>query len=387
MLPYKLRTTKFMKTITFSVVALMLFGGGISLLKADHHGNKSSDEPQHTKKADAPLRGEKRIRAAVEEGKISKEEARKRLEGIRKSQVAEKPGDRTPSAEEYRRREAMIKEAVKAGKVTKEAAEKRLAQLRRMVPDKIRAAVEEGKISREEARKRLEGMRKSAAGQKVQEGRRLGLSVEDYRRGEARLREAVKAGKISREDAEKRLGEMRKAVGAKGEAKRPEGEGKKGDGAAKFRAMEEEIKEAVKEGKMSKGDGMAKLEELKKKMFGSGEKQGRGDQEKNERGGKFRAMEEEIWAAVKEGKMSKRDGMAKLEELKKKMFDGQEKQGPSAKKRPGGEAEDLKRAMEALKPRPPAKKSPSGDAEALRRAVEALKRENAELRKRLGKGR
>ena len=98
-------------------------------------------------------------------------------------------------------------------------------------------------------------------------------------------------------------------------------------------------------------------------------------------------MEEEIWAAVKEGKMSKRDGMAKLEELKKIMFGGQEKQGPSAKKLPGGEAEDLKRAMEALKPRPPAKKRPSGEAEDLRRAVEALKRENAELRKRLGKGR
>ena len=94
MLQYKLRTTKFMKTITFSVVALMLFGGGISLLKADHHANKSGDEPQHTKKADAPLRGEKRIRAAVEEGKISKEEARKRLVGLRKAQGAEKPGDR-----------------------------------------------------------------------------------------------------------------------------------------------------------------------------------------------------------------------------------------------------------------------------------------------------
>ena len=403
MLQYKLRTTKFMKTITFSVVALLLFGGGISLLKADHHGNKSGDEHQHTKKADTPLRGENRIRAAVAEGKISREEARKRLEGMRKAQVAEKPGERTLSAEEYRRREAMIKEAVKAGKVTKEAAEKRLAQMRRMVADKragaeeqgadtplrgekkIKDAVAKGKISKEEARKRMEGMRKAHAEKGAPE--RGGLRIEDYRRGEARIREAVKAGKISREDAVKRLGEMRKAVGGKGEAKGPEGEGKKGDGAAKFRAMEEEIREAVKEGKMSKRDGMAKLEELKKKMFGPGKKQGRGDQGKNERGGKFRAMEEEIWAAVKEGKMSKRDGMAKIEELKKKMFGGQEKQGPSAKKLPGGEAEDLKRAMEALKPRPPAKKRPSGDAEDLRRAVEALKRENAELRKRLGKGR
>ena len=403
MLQYKLRTTKFMKTITFSVVALLLFGGGISLLKADHHGNKSGDEHQHTKKADTPLRGENRIRAAVAEGKISREEARKRLEGLRKAQVAEKPGDRTPSAEEYRRREAMIKEAVKAGKVTKEAAEKRLAQMRRMVADKrdgkgnqavdtplrgekrIRDAVAEGKISKEEARKRLEGMRKANAEKRTP--REGGLSVEDYRRGEARIKEAVKAGKISREDAVKRLGEMRKAVGGKGEAKGPEGEGKKGDGAAKFRAMEEEIREAVKEGKMSKRDGMAKLEELKKKMFGPGKKQGRGEQGKNERGGKFRAMEEEIWAAVKEGKMSKRDGMAKIEELKKKMFGGQEKQGPSAKKRPSGGPEDLKRAMEALKPRPPLKKRPGGEVEDLKRAVEALKRSNAELRKRLGEGR
>jgi len=392
-----------MKTITPSVLALLLFGGGIPLVKADHHGNKSGEEHQRAKKVDTPLRGEKRIRAAVQEGKLSKEEARKRLEGMRKAQGAEKPGGRTLSAEEYRRGEAMIKEAVEAGKVTKEAAEKRLAQMRRMVGGKeagrgeqdadtplrgerkIRDAVAEGKISREEARKRIEGMRKANPEKRAPEGG--GLRIEDYRRGEARIKEAVKAGKISREDAEKRLGEMRKAVRGKGEAKRPEGEGKKNDGAAKFRAMEEEIWGAVKEGKMSKQDGMAKLEELKKKMFGPGEKQGRGDQGKNERGGKFRAMEEEIWGAVKEGKMSKRDGMAKLEELKKKMFGGNGKQGPSAKKRPGGEGEDLKRAMKDLKPPPHAHKRPGGEGEDLRRAMEALKRENAELRKRLGKGR
>ena len=369
-----------MKTITPLVLAMLLFGGGISLLKADHHGNKSGEEHQRGKKADTPLRGESRIRAAVEEGKISREEARKRLEGMRKAQGAEKPeGRRTLSAEEYRRGEAMIKEAVEAGKVSKEAADKRLAQMRRMVADKragrgeqdadtplrgekrIRDAVAAGKISKEEARKRLEGMRKANAGNKEPEGG--GLRAEDYRRGEARIKEAVKAGKISREDAEKRLAEMRKAVRGKGEAKGPEGEGKNNDGAAKFRAMEEKIWAAVKEGKMSKGDGMAKLEELKKKMFGPGEKKGRGGQGKNERGGKFRAIEDEIWAAVKEGKMSKRDGMAKLEELKKKMFGGESKPGPAANKRAGGEVEDLRRAMEALK------------------------RENAELRKRLGKGR
>ena len=73
-LQYKLRPTKFMKTIASSVLALQLFGGGISLLQADHHGNKSGEGQEPPKKADTPLRGEKRIRAAVEEGKISREE-------------------------------------------------------------------------------------------------------------------------------------------------------------------------------------------------------------------------------------------------------------------------------------------------------------------------
>jgi len=402
-LQYKLRPTKFMKTIASSVLALQLFGGGISLLQADHHGNKSGEGQEPPKKADTPLRGEKRIRAAVEEGKISREEARKRLEGMRKAQGAEKPGGRTLSAEEYRRREAMIKEAVKAGKVTREAAEKRIAQIRRMVADnrtgkgpqavdtplrgekRIRDAVAEGKISKEEARKRLEGMRKANAGERAPKGG--GLSVEDYRRGEARIKEAVKAGKISKEDAEKRLREMKKSVRGNPVGKKSGNEGKENGAAAKFREIEEEIWSAVKEGKMSKRDGMAKLEEMKSKMFGPGQKLSQGGQGKNEREGKLRAIEEQIWAAVKDGKMSKRDGMAKLEELKKKMFGGNQKQAPSAKKRPGGEGQDIKRAMEALKPRPPAKRPPSGEAADLRRAVEALKRENAELRKRLGKGR
>ena len=53
---------------------MFLLGGGIELLKGD-----------------TPLRGEKRIREAVESGKITREEARKRLAGMRKAQNSEKP--------------------------------------------------------------------------------------------------------------------------------------------------------------------------------------------------------------------------------------------------------------------------------------------------------
>ena len=37
------------------------------------------------------------------------------------------------------------------------------------------------------------------------DGHNRGISVEEYRRGEAQIRELVKKGKVSKEDAEKRL--------------------------------------------------------------------------------------------------------------------------------------------------------------------------------------
>ena len=45
----------------------------------------------------------------------------------------------------------------------------------------------------------------------------------------------------------------------------------------------------------------------------------------NEGAAKFRAMEEEIWAEVKKGEMSKEDAMEKLGQLKEEMFGGKGK--------------------------------------------------------------
>ena len=206
-----------MKTITCSIATMFLLGGGIELLKGD-----------------TPLRGEKRIREAVESGKITKEEARKRLAGMRKAQGSEKPEGAadTPARGEKR----------------------------------IREAVESGKISREEARKRLAGMRKAQNAEKPEGGR--GLTVEEYQRREASIKEAVKAGKVSRDVAAKRLAGLQKMVRGKPEGKAPEGKGKNNGGAAKYRAMEEEIWAEVKKGQMSKEDAMEKLGQLKEEMFG-----------------------------------------------------------------------------------------------------------------------
>ena len=51
------------------------------------------------------------------------------------------------------------------------------------------------------------------AGRKQEDrGEKRGLSVEEYRRAEAKIRELVKKGEVSKEDAEKRLIEMRKSI-------------------------------------------------------------------------------------------------------------------------------------------------------------------------------
>ena len=129
--------------------------------------------------------------------------------------------------------------------------------------------------------------------------------------------------------------------------------------AEKFRAAEEEIWAAVKAGKLSKTGAQKHLSAIKKQIWaGKGKEQNRGG--KDLRAEKFRAAEEKIWGAVKAGKLSKEDAQKKLAGLKKEIWGG------DLKKDSGGK-----------------KDSDDKNVETLRRQLEALKRENEGLRKRL----
>ena len=211
----------------------------------------------------------------------------------------------------------------------------------------MRKRVEAGKRGgRPEGRGRPEG------GENAQE---KGISVEDYRRAEEKIKAAVEAGKVSKEDAEKRLIEMRKAV--RGDKAKGKG---RGFSVEDYRRAEKRMKAGIEAGKISKEDAEKRLIEMRKAIHserGDGKKKDR-----DERGVKFRAIEEKTWAAVKAGKLSKDDAMKKLEDLKKEMFDDHGKKDWDGKK-----GSDV-------------------GIEALKRQLEALKRENEGLRKRLEKG-
>ena len=75
------------------------------------------------------------IRTAVESGKVSREDAEKRLIEMRKAIGSEKSEarDSSISVEEYRRAEVEIREAVESGEVCSAAAEKRLIEMRKMI--------------------------------------------------------------------------------------------------------------------------------------------------------------------------------------------------------------------------------------------------------------
>ena len=75
------------------------------------------------------------IRTAVENGKVSREDAEKRLVEMRKAIGSEQSEarDSSISVEEYRCAEVGIREAVEAGKVSREDAETRLIEMRKMI--------------------------------------------------------------------------------------------------------------------------------------------------------------------------------------------------------------------------------------------------------------
>ncbi|MFP6883731.1 MAG: hypothetical protein VCA40_04820 [Roseibacillus sp.] len=285
-----------MKNIVRMIAAGLLVAGGFSTLSAQERGI-DRPVPADILSVDDYRRAERRLKAGVEAGKISKEDAEKRLIEMRKRVEAGKRGGRPEGRGRPEGGENAQEKGISVGDY-------------RRAEEKIKAAVEAGKVSKEDAEKRLIEMRKAVRGDKAK-GKGRGFSVEDYRRAEKRMKAGIEAGKISKEDAEKRLIEMRKAIHSEGE---------------------------------------------------DGEKEGR-----DERGVKFRAIEEEIWAAVKAGKLSKEAAHKKLAGLKKEIWGGDLKKDSGDKKKGSGD-----------------KKDP--DIEVLKRQLEALKRENEGLRKRLEKG-
>ena len=191
----------------------------------------------------------KRLRAAVEAGELTGEQARAMLVALRKT--AEYEGERNPAVEDervakYRGIEARIKAAVEAGKMSKEDAEKKLIAIRmEMWPPEKDGGENGDEGGLEAVGKYLQGIGERIQGA-VAEGK---LNEED---GWAKWREvkegtikgAVAAGKISRKDAGLLWCEINKAeAAARLKSAVKKGELTEEEARAKWAAINEEVEE------------------------------------------------------------------------------------------------------------------------------------------------
>ena len=171
-----------------------------------------------------------RLKAAVEAGKLSEEDAWKKWYQFKENELAPE-----------------LKANVHAGEMSEKAAWGIWHELEKAEDgERLKAAVAKGEMSKEEAWVKWRQINK--------EGDRDSSRItrEDYRRKEAELRTLVAAGKVSAEDAERRIRRMRAAISTEEKTKTFSKE--------ECDRAEAEIKKLVDEGKVKEEDAMNRLE-------------------------------------------------------------------------------------------------------------------------------
>jgi len=185
---------------------------------------------------------ERRLGKAVSKGELSLAQARLMMETLRNAGgVQEGRGaDRAKAYLMKVRKE--LGAAVKAGRISEEDAIKRYEAAKKP----------------EDVERRLIDMRKAMSKQSDRE--KKGISIEDYRRAEAKLTKMVEEGKAKPEDVERRLIEMRKAMSKQADRE------KKGITIEDYRRAEAKMKKMVEEGKAKPEDVERRLNEMRRMM-------------------------------------------------------------------------------------------------------------------------
>jgi hypothetical protein len=226
--------------------------------------------------------------------------------------AADKKKHQDPLLAKYQGIEKKIKSAVEAGKLSAGDAKKKLIGAKK----EIWGAVKKGKVSK----KKWDSKKDSS--NKGEELKRK------YQAMEEKIWAGVKAGKLSKKDAEKKLASLKKEIwgGAKkGKAsKKQDPDGNKKDPRdARYHEAEKEIIGAVKAGKISRADAGKKLAALKGQLWGGDTNKPRGkegaEKQLDTPRAKYQAVAKRIAIAVKEGKISKTDGEKRLSAYRKQL--------------------------------------------------------------------
>jgi hypothetical protein len=235
------------------------------------------------------MKVKKELGALVEAGRISMEDAARRYEGAEKG----------------------IKERIAAARRQRDGERQRTARVDRRAryegfERRIKAAVREGKMTRVEAGEKLEGFRRRMEMAERSERGERSITVEEYKRAEAKMRKMVEDGKARPEDVERRLIEMRKMMAEQGER------GSKRISREDFAKVAGEIRKAIAEGKITEEQGRAKLAAMRKMIAEKSEGAAKRDVD-------WEGIKRRIEGAVESGDMTREQADAKYREIRERM--------------------------------------------------------------------
>jgi hypothetical protein len=193
-----------------------------------------------------------RLKAAVARGDMSEEDARRKLDELRREMSAGDQVDQRGMDDRKRRYMAVmeeVEEAVKSGKLSKDDAERKLVALRK-------------KMFGNSADKRAEG---------DSDDREMEARKRRYMELMSKIEAAVEAGELSKSDAEKKLVALRKELFGKLRDKKVESENDDREieaGKRRYLELMGQIEAAVDAGKLSGEEAEKKLIDLRKELFG-----------------------------------------------------------------------------------------------------------------------
>ena len=298
------------KRLKAAVEAGELTGEQAKVMLGSLRKSGGTKKDQNSDKVKAYLaKVKKELGAAIDSGKISEEDAAKKYE------AAEKAIKKGAAAG---RSQTQAKESQKA-----DAAHKYLTKVRK----ELGVALKKGEISKEDAAKRYEVaaraiQERTAAGRSEQGSDRI--TREDLSRAGIEIRKAVAAGKLSEKEGRAKMDAMRKMV-----VQQIDGAAKKGVAAKKGAAAKKSA--ATKKSAAAKKDAATKKGAAAKK-----------DATKKITREDFARAEIEIRKAVVAGKLSEEDAKAKLAAMRKMI--GEKSKGDAKN---GTDWESIKRRIES----------------------------------------
>ena len=272
---------------------------------------KNADSDKQERRADEAkdylLKVRKDLSAAVENGRISKEDANKRFEAAEKA----------------------VKEKLAAANTQQESKTVTPEELQQ-AGIKIRKAIADGTLSVEEGRNKMETMLKMV--ERRSEALEKKVNRENLEHVGARIRRAVADGTLSAEEGREKMQAMRKmvgeksdedkglrtrmAAGSKDDAKKDATRTPKGRDVD---AIRKRIEGAVESGRITREQADKTYIELRKRLAAESKDDAKKDAVRTPRRGAADGLNKRIEGAVKSGKISREEADAKYKEIRKQM--------------------------------------------------------------------